>query len=109
MQEIIDQLFDQLTNLMASPALPSSTAVLQKSYVTYTAPIYESVYSTPSTVVTLESRALLSQSGNTGIQPSITLFIFDPSLIYFGTRFTDLGGSFVLWRILSVRCWESGR
>lgn len=53
---------------MASPAMPASTAALQKSYVTYTAPISAGDSQNSSTVTTLESRALLSDSGNTGLR-----------------------------------------
>jgi predicted nicotinamide N-methyase len=54
---------------MATPAVPAVTAALQKSYVTYTAPIYaEAGHNYSSTVTTLESRALLSSSGVTGLR-----------------------------------------
>lgn len=59
---------DCLTVLMATPAVPASTAALQKSYVTYTAPIYTGESHDSPTVTTLESRALLSNSGNTGLR-----------------------------------------
>jgi len=57
-----------LTALMATPAVPASTAALQKSYVTYTAPIYTEDAHTSLTVTTLESRSLLSNSGVTGLR-----------------------------------------
>ncbi len=53
---------------MASPAIPPSTVALQKSYVTYTAPIYNRSIHEASVVTTLESRALLSSSGSTGLR-----------------------------------------
>lgn len=53
---------------MATPAVPAFTAALQKSYVTYTAPIYAGAAHNSSTVTTLESRALLSSSGVTGLR-----------------------------------------
>ena len=53
---------------MATPAVPASTAVLQKSYVTYTAPIFTGEAHHSWTVTTLEFRAVLSNSGNTGLR-----------------------------------------
>ena len=68
MQEISNNLMDCLTTLLASPIVPASTAALQKSYVTYTVPINNPETQEVSTVTTLESRALLSHSGNTGLR-----------------------------------------
>ncbi|KAI9873659.1 MAG: hypothetical protein M1830_010742 [Pleopsidium flavum] len=66
--EISDELMACLTTLMASPTLPPSTAALQKSYVTYTTPMYGPSSDEPSAVTTLESPSLLSSSGATGLR-----------------------------------------
>lgn len=52
---------------MASPPVPAATAALQKSYITYTAPIYGHDLNA-LTVTTLESCALISYSGTSGLR-----------------------------------------